>query len=78
MERVGVVMAVIFVVFGVYSVVHPVEGLHFFSGPGRYNAIIGSDPPPQKVTKTGARVYGGISLGLGAGLAWLALYRPRR
>ena len=78
MERVGLVLAVIFIVFGIYSIVHPTEGYVSHPGSGRYQSIIGHDPAPEHVTKSGARVYGFISVGLGAGLAWLAFYRPRR
>jgi len=36
------------------------------------------DPPAEHVSKRGARIYGFISAGLGAGLAWLVFYRPRK
>ena len=78
MERAGLVLATVFVVFGVYSIIHPTEGYVPHPGSGRYQSIIGHDPPPEHVTKTGARIYGFASLGLGAGLAWLAIYRPRK
>ena len=45
---------------------------------GRYQSIIGHDPLPEHVTKNGARIYGFASLGLGAGLAWLAFSHPRK
>jgi hypothetical protein len=78
MERVGLVLGVSFIAFGLYSIVHPTEIFVSHSGPGRYQSIIGHDPAPEHVTKSGARIYGFISVGLGTGFAWLALYRPHK
>jgi len=78
MEKAGLVLAVVFIAFGVYSIIHPTEAYVSHAGPGRYQSIIGHDPPPEHVTKNGARVYGVLSVALGAGLLWLGLYRPRK
>ena len=75
MEKVGLFLAVVFVVFGVYSIVHPTEAFFIPSGSGRY---VSHDTRPVHVTKNGARIYGITSLAFGAGFMWLALYRPRR
>jgi hypothetical protein len=71
-------LATIFIGFGAYSVVHPTEMFVSHPGSGRYQSIIGHDPAPEHVTKSGARIYGVLSLGFGVGIAWLVLYRPRK
>jgi hypothetical protein len=78
MEKVGLVLGVIFIAFGVYSIIHPTEAFVFHPGSGRYQSIIPHDSRPEHVTKSGARVYGFLSLALGAGFMWLALYRARK
>jgi hypothetical protein len=78
LEKVGLVLATAFIVFGVYSNIHPTEGYVSHPGSGRYQSIIGHDPLPEHVTRSGARIYGFISVGLGVGLAWLAFYHPRK
>ena len=78
MEKVGLFLAAVFVAFGLYSIIHPTDAFVPHPGSGRYQSIIGHDPPPEHVTKKGARIYGFLSLGFGAGLAWLALYHSRR
>jgi len=64
MERVGLVLAAVFVAFGVYSIIHRTQGYVPHPGSGRYQSIIGHDPPPEHVTKSGARIYGFISVAL--------------
>ncbi len=76
MERAGLVLAAVFIVFGIYLVVHPSEAYVSHPGSGRHQSIIGHDPPSEHVTKRGARVYGFILVSLGGGMAWLAFYRP--
>ena len=78
MERVGLAVAAMFIVFGVYLIVHPTEAYVPHAGSGRYQSIIGHDPAAEHVTKTGARIYGFLSVGLGAGFACVAFYRPRK
>ena len=78
MEKVGVFLAILFLVFGVYSIIHPTEVFVFHAGSGRYQSILPHDSQPEHVTKTGVRIYGVISLAFGAGFMWLALYRSRK
>jgi hypothetical protein len=74
-ERAGLVLSAVFIVFGAYSIVHPTEGYVLHPGSPRYSL---PDPVPEHVTKSGARIQGFISVGLGTGLAWLAFYRPSK
>ena len=77
MEKAILVLAFVFMAFGIYSVIHPTEG--FVMHPSSRRSLPVSAPnPPEHVTKNGARVYGLLCVGLGTGLAWLALYRPRK
>jgi hypothetical protein len=79
MERVGLCMGVVFIAFGVTSIVWPGEWdtVHSTSGWPPVS-VIGPDGRPEHVTKGRARVYGVMSVGLGVGLAWMAAYRPRK
>ena len=78
-ERAGLVLAALFIVFGIYSLVHPTEAYVSHSSSGwPPKSVIGPDPPREHVTRRGARIYGVISLAFGAGIGWVALYRPRR
>jgi hypothetical protein len=77
MEKVCLVLAIVFIAVGVFSIVYPTEAYVAHAGSGRYQSIIGRNSTPEHVSKNGARVYGFISLGFGVGLAWLVFYRPR-
>ena len=71
------VLAVLFIGFGVYSVVQPTEVYVFQPNYGP-QAVTGPSPPPEHLTKRAGRIYGVILLALGAGIGWAVLCRPRR
>lgn len=48
------------------------------SNSGRYQTIIGPDPPAEQVSRTGARVYGALSMLLGIGIGLLAFRGAKR
>ncbi len=64
-------LAITFFCFGAYLAVHPTEARVPHPGSGRYQTIIGQDPPPEHVSRTGARVYGALSMLLGTGIGLL-------
>jgi len=78
MEKTGLVMALIFIGFGIYSIVHPVEIYVSHPGPARYGRLIGGEPAREHVTKNGARIRGIISIAVGGGLAWIVFYPVRK
>ena len=78
MERLGLCLALVFIVFGAHSIIHPTEGYLLQPGPERYKSLVDHTSAPEHVTKGGARIYGFISIAVGAGLAWVAFYRPRK
>jgi hypothetical protein len=78
MEKVGLFLAIVFLAFGIYSIIHPTEAFVIHAGCGWYKSILPQDSRPEHVTKSGARIYGIISLAFGAAFMWLALYRPRK
>jgi hypothetical protein len=70
----GLVLAIVFFAAGIVFLawprgrvaLHPIDGVY---GPG------GTDI--ELVSESGSRIYGVLSLGLGAGVGALALYRPK-
>jgi hypothetical protein len=78
-EKSALVLAAVFIAFGVYSIIHPTE--MFVSAPTSGwppKSVIGPDPPRAHVSPLGARIYGLISVGVGTGVGWLVFYRPRK
>jgi hypothetical protein len=75
MERCGLVMGAVLFVTGLVMVIWPRPGvvLHFTNGAQGMQQ--GTDV--QAVTKTGARVYGIMTLLLGTGIASASVYRGR-
>jgi hypothetical protein len=71
------VVGILFIMFGVVSVMYPAESTMTPDGPGRYRSIIRSDKPVH-VTKTGCQIYGAISIAFGAGVCCLVRYRCRQ
>jgi hypothetical protein len=65
----------ILILFGVWEIVHPVEANVIHPGHGRFSSKE-TQRSSVHLTKTGVRVTGVISIGLGAGLACLVFYRP--
>ena len=59
-----VFLAAVLVVFGLYSIIHPTEAFVPHPGSGRYQSIIGHDPPSERVTKKSARFYGPSFVGI--------------
>ena len=77
-ERVGLLLALVFIVVGACSIIHPEEGYLFHASTHWLSPRFhGHEPPPEHVTETGSRVYGFLSVGLGVGLARLVFYRPK-
>ena len=82
MKRLGAVekgillLAGVFIICGAYSVIHPTEMILFHPSGRRYRSP--GPEIPELVTRGKARIYGILSIALGAGMGWLALYRPRR
>jgi hypothetical protein len=76
-EKGGLVLAAVFMVFGVFSIVHPIERDVAHPGSGRYDYLFGHNAA-EHVTRRGARLYGFFSIGLGIALVWLVFYRRRR
>ena len=77
MDIVAAVAGLVFIVFGVVMIVHPIETIMISPGPGRYRGIIGSDEPVH-ISKAGSQVYGGLSIAMGVGLGWCALFTGRK
>ena len=78
MEINAAVAGLVFIIFGVVMIVRPTE---FAMTPDSTGAKIrapslGSDKLVN-VSKTGSEVYGVLSVVMGAGICWLALYRKR-
>ena len=67
-----------FIIGGTVSLIHPIEGI--VSHPSDTGGYLPSNrlrSDYEHVSKTRARVYGGMSLFIGIGIGWLALYRRR-
>jgi hypothetical protein len=77
MEIGAAVAGLVFIIVGVDMIVWPTEMMMTPDGPGRYKSILGSDKVVH-VSKTGSQVYGGLSVLMGVGVGFLALYRGRK
>lgn len=77
-EKGGLLLAGVFIIFGVYTAIYPTEMRVPHPGSGRYQSLIGQDPPAERVSPQKARVYGIISVAFGIGIGWLVFYRPRK
>jgi hypothetical protein len=77
-EKSALIVAMLFIAVGIWKIINPTEVIVPHPGHGHYAVRTGMDAPGERVTKRGARVYGFISVGMGVGLAFLALYRPNR
>ena len=72
------VVGLAFVIIGICMLVWPAEMTMISDGAGgRYRAILGPDKA-EHVSKTGSQIYGGLSVLMGVGISWLALYRGRK
>ena len=70
-------LAIAFIVFGVVNLVHPFE-LTVFQATCEKPMFSSCRIPPQPVGPFGVRVTAALSVLLGAGLAWLVLFWPRK
>ena len=77
MEIGAAVAGLLFVIFGCVMIFDPTEMTMIPAGPGRVRGVTGSDRPVH-ISKTGSQVYGGLSVVMGVGMSWLALYRGRK
>jgi hypothetical protein len=77
-ERGALLLASVFILFGVYLAIWPTQMQISHPGSGRYQYILPQNPTAENATRTQVRVYGIISTALGIGTGWLALYRPRK
>jgi hypothetical protein len=77
-EKGALLLAGVFIIFGVCTAIYPTEMRVPHPGSGRYQSLIGQDPPAEQVTPERARIYGIISVALGIGIGWLVFYRPRK
>jgi len=76
MEIVAAIIGLAFVVSGLIMLVHPEETTMTPEGPGRY-AVLGPDKPVH-YSKTDSQIVGGLSVVMGAGTSWLALFVGRK
>lgn len=77
MEKYSLFLGIVFLGFGLYSILHPWEGYVAHPGSGKYPLLFGRNLP-ELVSKDGARVYGIVAVTMGAGFVWLAFCRPPR
>jgi len=78
-EILAAIAGVVFIVFGLFMVFHPTE-MTLISpgfGAGTYRGISGSSQSVN-VSKAGSEVYSGLSVVMGSGLLWLALFKDRK
>jgi hypothetical protein len=75
-ELCGLVLGVIFLVFGVIMIIWPQTGVVFHFT----NDALGMSPrsEPEVVTATGSRVYGVLAVLLGSGIVTASLYREKK
>jgi hypothetical protein len=78
MEIGAAVAGLLFVIFGVYMIIHPTEMDYTPDGPSHPVRVILGPDKSVHVTKTGTRVCGGLSVVMGVGISCLALYRGRK
>lgn len=75
-EKAAVTFGLAFVVVGAYRIAQPAEVIMVHPGPD-YPSL----PPnqPVHVSKSGARIYGGLAVLVGIGISWFALsHRGRK
>jgi hypothetical protein len=79
LERGATLIALVFLIVGVFMIVHPAEMTVFPPGPGPgvYKAMLDPNPSPEHVSKKKCQKYGGFLIAVGLGIGWLAFYRGR-
>jgi hypothetical protein len=79
MEILAAIAGLAFIVFGLFMLFHPTEMTLIPPGfgAGTYRGISGSSQPVN-ISKTGSEVYSGLSVIVGSGLIWLALFLGRK
>jgi len=76
-EKVVLLLSLVFFLFGLCLMLHPAEIR--VAHPGTAAPLpIGPDPPDEVVSPKMARVYGVVCIALGGGLGWLVFYRPHK
>ena len=75
-EKTALVLGAVLMGFGIFQIIHPTEIVVPHASSGPYKNPLGSGPGLEYVSTRAARIYGFIALGLGAGIAGLAYYRP--
>ena len=75
-ELCGLVLGIMFLVFGVIAIIWPQAGVVFHFT----NDALGMSPrsEPEAVSASGSRVYGVLALLLGAGIVAASLYHEKR
>ncbi|HOK78667.1 MAG TPA: hypothetical protein PLW35_13220 [Verrucomicrobiota bacterium] len=61
-EKGALLLAGVFIMFGLYTAVYPTEMRVPHPGSSRYQPLIGQDPPADRTSPQKARVYGIISV----------------
>lgn len=69
------VLGFVFIVFGVYVIFHPRETFVLHPGTNRFGL---GTAGPEKVSKRGSQIYGGLAAVMGGGLCCLACYRGHK
>jgi len=77
-EKGALLLACVFIIIGAYSTIYPAEMRVPHPGSGRYQPLIGQDPPAEHVSREKARLYGIISIAFGIGIGCLVFYHPRK
>jgi hypothetical protein len=75
-EFCGLLLGIVFLAFGLFTIIWPQTGVVFHFT----NDVLGMSPrsEPEVVTASGSRVYGVLSLLLGAGIVAASLYREKK
>jgi len=77
-EKSALLLAGLFILVGVCLIISPTEMSVPHPGSGRYQPLIGQDPPAERVSPEKARIYGIIAVAFGIGIGWLVFYSPRK
>ncbi|HKQ57801.1 MAG TPA: hypothetical protein VJY35_08015 [Candidatus Eisenbacteria bacterium] len=71
-------LAAIFVVVGLYGIVHPTDWLMIHPGSPTSKGLPAMPARAEHVSKQGSQVHGLLSLAMGIGIGWVTLRYGRR
>ncbi len=79
MEILAAIGGLAFIVSGLVMIFYPTETTMIFPGfgVGRYRGMSASNKPVH-ISKTESQIYGGLSVVMGYGIIWLALFTGQK